>query len=92
MGFSMRTNLYRLTRWAQFDRLSGRPVNWKPFNASDTGVKYELYDHSGDTEVDFDAFENVNLATDPGHLNLLKAMDALLMENWDGGHLNPVLP
>ena len=92
MGLSMRTDLYRFTRWAKFDTNSGRPSNWSPFNASDTSVKYELYNHAHDDEADFDAFENVNLATDPAHLSMLMSMDALLMTEWDGGHLNPPAP
>ena len=89
MGLSMRTDVYRFTRWAKFDTKTGRPTNWKPFNISDTSVKYELYDHSGDMEADFDRFENVNLATDVAHLAVLKSMDALLMKEFDGGRLNP---
>ena len=61
MGLSVRTDKLRFTRWAKFDTVAGRPEFPAPFDPSNTEVQYELYDHTGDTEADFDAFENVNL-------------------------------
>jgi hypothetical protein len=61
MGLSLRTDKLRFTRWAKFDTVAGRPYFPAPFDPSNTEVQYELYDHTGDTEADFDAFENFNL-------------------------------
>ena len=53
-------------------------LRYEQFNAS--GVFYELYDHRGDREDDFDAFENVNLATDPAHRQTTEEMERLVEE------------
>ena len=81
MGLSVRTDRWRFTRWGKFNRTSGRPRFDEQFNAS--GVFYELYDHRGDREDDFDAFENVNLATDPAHRQTAEEMERLVEEVWD---------
>ena len=41
----------------------------------------ELYDHSTDTEADFDAFENENVATQ--HPDVVQEMHALAKKQWD---------
>ena len=55
MGYSMRTDRYRYTEWVRWNGTELRP-EW----SENIGV--ELYDHQGDTENDFDAYENVNIA------------------------------
>ena len=64
MGFSMRTDRWRVTRWGPYSALTGRPA----FELPPTGV--ELYDHANDTMADFDAYENVDLASDPQYVGL----------------------
>ena len=90
MGLSIRTDKLRFTRWAKFDTVAGRPEFPAPFDPSNTEVQYELYDHAGDTEADFDAFENFNLAAN--NTATVREMDAMLQRVWDGGKLNPALP
>eukprot|EP01060_Flectonema_neradi_P039839 TRINITY_DN8923_c4_g1_i1.p1 TRINITY_DN8923_c4_g1~~TRINITY_DN8923_c4_g1_i1.p1 ORF type:complete len:528 (+),score=94.25 TRINITY_DN8923_c4_g1_i1:43-1626(+) len=75
MGLTMRTENYRITEWVKFDLGTGRPI----FNDSDP---LELYDHHGDDESDFDAFENDNLANDPTSRDLAIKMRDLLRANW----------
>lgn len=79
MGLSVRTDAWRFTRWGPFNRTSGRPI----FDGADGKVFYELYDHRGDSEDDFDAFENVNLATDKAHQQTVHEMKQLLERVWD---------
>ena len=86
MGYSMRTDRWRVTRWGKYDPKTGRP----DFVSAPVGV--ELYDHSNDTESDFDAFENRNLATDPAHNDTLKHLLQLLETTWDNGKLPPPSP
>jgi len=57
MGFSMRTADWRYTEWAEWNGTALRP-NWE----KNAGV--ELYDHRGDDQTSFDAYENFNVATD----------------------------
>ena len=57
MGYSIRTRTWRFTEWYRWNGASLTP-NW-----SDV-VGTELYSHSGDDGVDFDAFENVNQEAD----------------------------
>lgn len=54
-GLSVRSDRWRYTEWVKFDYARGVPL----FNSS---LGAELYDHSGDAEADFDAFENANVA------------------------------
>eukprot|EP01060_Flectonema_neradi_P015911 TRINITY_DN22544_c0_g1_i1.p1 TRINITY_DN22544_c0_g1~~TRINITY_DN22544_c0_g1_i1.p1 ORF type:complete len:531 (+),score=97.02 TRINITY_DN22544_c0_g1_i1:56-1648(+) len=75
MGISMRTMDYRVVEWVAFNRTTGRPI----FNDTDA---VELYDHRGDNEIDYDAFENTNLAADPKYEQLTIQMRDLLRSNW----------
>ena len=54
--------------------------------------KVELYAHDGDTEMDYDAFENVNLATNASYDHTVKELLALLEATWDNGVLPPADP
>eukprot|EP01048_Picozoa_sp_COSAG05_P006985 COSAG05_NODE_476_length_9460_cov_8.847025_9_plen_64_part_00 len=42
----------------------------------------ELYDHAGDTEADFDAFENENVAGVSGNAGVLAEHLALAKKQW----------
>ena len=68
MGFSMRTDRWRVTRWGPYSALTGRP----DFDLPPTGV--ELYDHANDTMADFDAYENVDLASDPRCVRVVRGL------------------
>ena len=65
MGYSMRTDRYRFTRW----QLQNRP---------DTVVAVELYDHQTDPA------ENVNLADDSAHAELVKQLTEQYLKGWRG--------
>jgi arylsulfatase A-like enzyme len=84
MGLSMRIDNYRFTRWATFNKETGRP-SFTPYNANNTNVKYELYNHTGENDFgsDFDAYENENLASRAEHNDLVKELDARLQRTWD---------
>ena len=86
MGYTMRTDRWRVTRWGKFSALTGRP----DFESPPLGV--ELYDHAKDTEADFDAFENVNLATAPGYTATVAELLLALETTWDNGKLPPAGP
>ncbi|XP_062507937.1 iduronate 2-sulfatase-like [Corticium candelabrum] len=55
MGYSIRTDRYRYTEWVEWNGKKLQP-NWENV------IGKELYDHQGDEENDFDAFENENVA------------------------------
>eukprot|EP00041_Stephanoeca_diplocostata_P033162 m.1087975 g.1087975 ORF g.1087975 m.1087975 type:complete len:725 (+) comp24285_c0_seq20:131-2305(+) len=83
-GLSMRTDAWRITWWGKFDDVAGRPR----FDLEPLGV--ELYDHRNDSEADFDAFENVNVAGTSAFYNTTTTLLLeLLKATWDNGHLNP---
>ena len=77
MGFSARVDGWRYTAWLSFNGTTNRG-DWDLVQPSKGGVVRavagqagllgeELYDHAGDDGTDFDAFENVNLASAPEH-------------------------
>jgi arylsulfatase A-like enzyme len=86
MGLTMRTDTWRITRWGAFDYVAGRPR----FELPPTDL--ELFAHDRDTELDFDAFENENLANIPKYAELVRNLTELLERNWDNGHLPPPSP
>ena len=76
LQYSVRTPDWRYTEWAWWDgkRLVG------DFSREAPGI--ELYSHRGDTESDFDLFENENLAYKPEHASVIKAMHQLVIKQW----------
>jgi iduronate 2-sulfatase len=78
MGYSVRTDTFRYTVWLHWNgaKLQG------DFTRPPIGA--ELYDHSGDTEEDFDAFENVNVASDPAQKANVGKLYAMAQAHWDG--------
>ena len=77
MGYSVRSSDWRYTVWLHWDRanLVG------DFSRPPVGV--ELYDHRGDTEADFDAFENVNLAGQPRYKDVEAQHYAMAKAQWE---------
>jgi len=76
MGYSVRTENWRYTAWLHWDgaNLVG--------DFSKSPVAVELYSHAGDTEADFDAFENVNLAGNPKYANVLSEHYDIAVKHW----------
>lgn len=58
-GYSVRTDLYRYTVWLTFNGTANR-ADW-----AGKLLGEELYSHAGDSGVNFDGFENINMAPDP---------------------------
>jgi hypothetical protein len=69
MGYSLRSETWRLTIWARWDNVTLCP-DW-----ADPGNAVELYDHRTDTTpLDLDSFENVNVATDAANAGVLQQL------------------
>jgi hypothetical protein len=73
MGFSVRSRWYRYTVWLPAPGGNDTHVDWSASRnlSAATPLKAarfdELYNHSGDTGVDFDAMDTANLAYDAAH-------------------------
>jgi len=78
MGYSVRSHDWRYTEWFKWDGSLCRP----DFTAS-YGV--ELYSHEGEVghPIDFDAYENENVATDPANEAIIKLHRATLLKNFN---------
>lgn len=85
MGCSVRTQDYRYTAWMHWDGANLKGDFTRPPFAE------ELYSHVGDVESDFDAFENVNLASDASHASVKAQMFATAKAHWDTGAEAPAL-
>merc|ERR1719253_1272154 len=75
MGYSIRTEEWRYTEWRTWDG-AGLKAHFGP----GTEVARELYDHRADPSfpVDFDSFENENLAEDPQYAGVIAELSATL--------------
>lgn len=69
-GVTVRTERWRYTEWVQFDYDNGFPI------FTENNTKVELYDHQGDVESDFDAFENTNVVSNPEHAQVVEFLAA----------------
>ena len=63
---------------------------WLSFNGSTNTAAWkgnfvgeELYSHTNDTGVDFDAFENINLAHSSQYVSVREELLALLRQRFD---------
>ena len=72
MGLSVRTDSYRYTEWLKWNG-ADLTVQW------DGVLGVELYDHSNDTGMSFDSFENVNVAHQTEYAAIVKEHHALLL-------------
>lgn len=86
MGYSVRTDQWRYTVWLRWDgtRLQG------DFDSSPVGV--ELYSHQGDTDFDFDKFENENLADQAKYDTIIKKMHGIAVKHWNKTSISPSPP
>ena len=77
IGYSVRTMAWRYTIW----------LNWDGANLvgdfSRSRIGHELYDHSADSEEDFDARENKNVADDPANGEVVARMLAIARGQWE---------
>eukprot|EP01060_Flectonema_neradi_P004721 TRINITY_DN1309_c0_g1_i8.p1 TRINITY_DN1309_c0_g1~~TRINITY_DN1309_c0_g1_i8.p1 ORF type:complete len:502 (+),score=123.63 TRINITY_DN1309_c0_g1_i8:60-1565(+) len=76
MGYSVRTDEWRYTTWMWWDGVNlvgdfSRPP-----------VGEELYSHAGDTEDDFNTFENVNVVNVPANQQVVKDMRSRVEKQW----------
>lgn len=69
MGYTMKTDRYRFTRWQPRRDPQGKPSEV---------IAYELYDHQNDPA------ENVNVANDPANKKLIGQLDKQLNAGWKG--------
>ena len=70
MGYTIRTCAWRYTEWPQW---TGRlEPNW------DAVEGVELYAHTGDDGSCLDCFENENVAMEPAHKDLVRALSKQL--------------
>mmetsp|Transcript_78508 Transcript_78508/g.156037 ORF Transcript_78508/g.156037 Transcript_78508/m.156037 type:complete len:218 (-) Transcript_78508:133-786(-) len=83
MGYTMRTADWRYTEWPRWKGIL--EPDWTKVD----GV--ELYAHKGDDGTCFDCFENVNVATDPQHAELIKELSTRLRTGPASGHEREIL-
>eukprot|EP01052_Picozoa_sp_SAG31_P006796 SAG31_NODE_317_length_17813_cov_5.788585_3_plen_170_part_00 len=76
MGLSVRVPEWRYTAWMWWD---GSKLK-SDFSRAPAGV--ELYAHKGDTEADFDLFENENVAAEPQNKEVLAQLHAMAVKQW----------
>ena len=81
MGYSIRTDEWRYTEWVGWNGTSLQP-RWDLINAT------ELYSHAlpglgGATDQSFDAWENVNEASDPKHASVVAQLHAKLRTHFE---------
>jgi iduronate 2-sulfatase len=79
MGLSVRVPEWRYTAWMLWNGTLLVP----DFGREPVGV--ELYEHAGDTEADFDMYENVNVAADPAHKATVAELHAMAVKQWSKG-------
>ena len=73
-------NRWRLTEWLKFDYKKGMSIFF------DNNTLVELFDHQGGAENDFNAYENVNVASDKAYADIITSLKVDL--RW---HHRPVL-
>jgi hypothetical protein len=85
----MRTKEWRYTEWRKFNCSVPEPMSNCPTNSDalpqwDPSFLWgvELYDHSDDPSDTWGDYENVNLANDPAHANVVKQLHAQLRSSW----------
>lgn len=76
MGLSVRVPDWRYTAWMWWD---GKKLK-ADFSKDPAGV--ELYAHTGDTEADFDLFENENVAGDAANKAAVAQLHAMVTKQW----------
>jgi len=88
MGYSVRVECWRMTRWLNWLGAEER-ADWAGApNAT------ELYAHCGgdESQSQFDRYENENLAADPAHAAVLRALDKRLRERFEPRQRAPPPP
>ena len=71
---------WRYTAWIAFNGTTNRG-DWTDLDLGVTGE--ELYSHVGDTNDDYDAFENENVVAAPEHKSKRDALLGLLKAHFD---------
>lgn len=79
MGYSVRSNSWRYTLWAKWN-VSTLCPEWRH-----ESNEVELYDHQNDgAMVNFDDFENINVAGDVTHAAVLEKMAGIVQSSFGG--------
>ena len=87
MGYSIRSDRWRLTEWVAWDGVALRP-KWG--NTTAEFAATELYDHADDFGADFDkATAKVNLALDPAFASVVANLTAELRAAFNSDHEPP---
>lgn len=81
MGYSVRSDQYRYTRWLRWNTTTLKPVNWDSNDYAE-----ELYNHKGDEGMDMDKWENENLAK--VHPNIAAGHFGVLKQFFQAGQLD----
>ena len=76
MGYSIRTDLYRYTEWLRWNGTILK-ADWSQV------VGVELYDHSGDEDISFDNYENINVADQPTYSTIRNQLHQQLKDMFD---------
>lgn len=84
MGYTVRTETFRYTEWLRWDGGQCKAI-WPSLSDADPTMR-ELYSHEGQHSypLDFDSFENVNLALDPKHASAVASHRALIEKRFKG--------
>lgn len=73
MGYSVRTENFRYTEWFSYN---GSSVDFSKT------VARELYDHTTDIGDDFDAYDQVNVASNPAYAKVVDEHATIVREGW----------
>ena len=76
MGYSIRTDAYRYTEWLRWNGTILK-ADWSNV------VGVELYDHTGDEDLSFDSYENVNVANKSSYEEARTQLHDQLKEMFD---------
>jgi iduronate 2-sulfatase len=85
MGYTVRTATFRYTEWFPWDGAQCKAIWSATVEEADPTMR-ELYSHEGQHSypLDFDSFENVNLALEPSHASVVATHRALLEKRFKG--------
>jgi len=84
MGYCVRTLLWRYCEWPEWRCFDVNACESSPVWSTVTQEVVELYDHTGDDGSCFDCFENLNVASQPAHADLVRGLSRRLRAHFIG--------